>query len=102
MHLNAYILMKHMYASACIYHHLQAPTPTGGGGLSRDDAKKVRTPARGPRLLVNAPGPRPLIIGLCAWAPIPTPPIIDSVTHPAPNITFICTYIPSRRKPKRY
>ena len=32
MHFYVCILMKHMYGSACIYHHLPAPTTTGGGG----------------------------------------------------------------------
>ena len=31
MHLYEYFPMNHMYASACIYHHLPAPTTTGGG-----------------------------------------------------------------------
>ena len=37
MHLNAYVPMKHMSASACIYHHLQAPTPTGGRGVGHPE-----------------------------------------------------------------
>ena len=30
MFFYAYIPMRHVYASACIYHHLPAPTTTGG------------------------------------------------------------------------
>ena len=42
MHLYEYFLMDHMYASACIYHHLPAPTTTGGGGIL-----KMSTPPLG-------------------------------------------------------
>ena len=44
MHFYVYIPMKRMYGSACIYHHLPAPTTTGGGGHPQNEHP---TPGRG-------------------------------------------------------